>query len=240
MKELEDKSWFPESFRNYQTDFIGFACVKLNIYKKFSDYLSKLAFPGQTMTDLCSGSGEPAVSIFRRSGQFERLYLSDKFPNKNFPSGDPYMIYDQTPQDVLKMDFRAGTCYTMFNAFHHFSKQEKLELAEKLQASGSHTFLVEILEPRLICLIKVLLMSTLGCIVLTPFIRPFSFRRLIFTYIIPVNILTITFDGVVSVFKSKSIRYYRQLFSGPHFNVKVIRLHSFLNPLIMIEIFKNS
>jgi hypothetical protein len=80
MKELEDHSWFPPVLRNFQTEFIGFVVANFNVYDDFIQHLKSLSLPVQSMTDLCSGSGEPAISIFRKSICFSHLYLSDKFP----------------------------------------------------------------------------------------------------------------------------------------------------------------
>jgi hypothetical protein len=52
------------------------------------------------------------------------------------------------------------------------------------------------------------LASTLGVWFLCPMIRPFEWKRLIFTYILPLNVLTVLIDGYISVFKSKSSKDY--------------------------------
>ncbi|HYG53324.1 MAG TPA: hypothetical protein VD905_20640, partial [Flavobacteriales bacterium] len=74
--ELEDSPHFPHVLRNFQTEFIGHAVVLLGIYKPLIRYLQQLNIPEQEMTDLCSGSGEPAITIFSQSGRFTRLNLT--------------------------------------------------------------------------------------------------------------------------------------------------------------------
>ena len=134
------------------------------------------------------------------------------------------------------MEFKPGIYYTMFNAFHHFGDEEKLKIVKKIQESGSVAFFVEILEPDIICILKVLFTTTLGCFLLTPFITPFSLKRLFFTYLLPVNILTITLDGIVSVLKSRSVKQYQKLFINYGNAIEVFRLKSGLSPLIIIQI----
>jgi hypothetical protein len=73
-------------------------------------------------------------------------------------------------------------------------------------------------------------------LVLTPFIRPFSLKRMIFTYIIPINIITITFDGIVSVLKSRSVKQYQGLFANRGQAMNIFRLKNGLNRLIVIQI----
>lgn len=235
MKELEDLSWFPSVLRNYQTDFIGFVVARFNVYGVFIDHVKALLLPVQPMTDLCSGSGEPAISIFRKSDCFSHLLLTDKYPN-TLKFQDDKITYNMLRADVLEMEFRQGTCYTMFNAFHHFTDGDKTRIAHRIQATGSRAFFVEILQPNIVCLLKVFLATTIGSLLLTPFLHPFSLKRLFFTYILPVNILAITYDGIVSVFKSRSVMQYQELFAGTEDTVKVIKLTNGWHPLVVIHI----
>ena len=131
MKELEDYSWFPSVLRNFQTAFIGFVVARFRIYDGFIHHLQSLKSPVVPMFDLCSGSGEPAKSIFKKSACFSHLSLSDKYPDQNISNKDnPYPI---ETKDVLDMEFEKGTCYTMFNAFHHFSDTEKIKIVNKIK-----------------------------------------------------------------------------------------------------------
>jgi len=235
MKELEDFARFPAWLRNFQTEFIGFVVVRFHIYQDFINYISKLSLPRQPMTDLCSGSGEPAIHIFKKSDCFDQLILSDKFPNKIPQSGDK-ISYPPESTDVLEMEWQPNMCYTMFNAFHHFKDEDKLKIAEKILASGSRSYIVEILEPSIICFFKVLFITTAGTLLFTPFVQPSSFKRLFFTYIIPINILTIAYDGIVSVLKSRSPNEYKKLFTDFGDSIKIISLGGNINSLIVIEI----
>jgi hypothetical protein len=234
LKELEDHSWFPVSLRNFQTEFIGYVVSKFNIYNGFVKYLNKLSLPVQTMTDLCSGSGQPAIGIFTKSNCFNRLVLTDKYPNVLFTQ-DERITYDAKSIDVLQMVFKPNQCYTMFNAFHHFEDKDKLKIVQKIKESGSSAFFVEILEPRVDCLLKIFLTTTIGTIIFTPFLKPFSFKRLLFTYIIPINIFTIAMDGIISVFKARSLKHYQKLFTKID-DLKVVRLNNGLTPIILIQI----
>lgn len=235
MKELEDYERFPTLLRNFQTEFIGFLVVRFRIYKPFIHYLRSRNLPRQPMTDLCSGSGEPARYIFRKCKCFRNLILTDKFPNR-IVTRDTRIFYDPKPADVLQMEFEPNTCYTMFNSFHHFNEKEKLAIISKMREAGAHGYFVEILEPRITVLFKILMATTLGNLLLTPLIRPFSFKRLFFTYIIPVNLLTISYDGIVSVFKSYTVKQYQRLFKYHSDVIKVFKVKAKLSSLVIIKI----
>jgi hypothetical protein len=235
VKELEDYPWFPPLLRNFQTEFIGFLVARFNAYGAFINYLNSLSIPEKQMVDLCSGSGEPAISIFQKTNSFNRLILTDKYPN---PSSYPGKNITYLPgnMDVLEMKFEPGTCYTMFNSFHHFDTRNKLKIIYRMQNRKARGFFVEILQPTVGCFLKILLLTTLGTILFTPFVRPFSFKRLFFTYIIPVNVLTITYDGIVSVFKSCTVSTYRKLFAGYGDSVKVFKLGKGFRSLVVIQV----
>jgi len=235
LKELEDYEWFPKLWRRYQTDYIGFVVAKFLIYKAFISYISTKENLSEKMFDLCSGSGEPAISIFQKSGVFKHLTLSDKFPQP-MESKAHNIIYLNTSHDVLHDTFESGKTYTMFNAIHHFSDVQKTEMIRHLTESGSRAYIVEILQPGIICFFKVFFATTIGTLILTPFIRPFSSKRLFFTYILPINILTITFDGLVSVCKSRTVKQYQQLFQPMKDKTNVFKLKNGFSPLVVIEV----
>ena len=223
MKELEDYAWFPVMFRRFQMDFIGYVVTTFNFYDVFIQHLQKKENTSMPMFDLCSGSGEPAITIFKKSSSFTSLTLSDKFPS--------------TPAihqlDVLNMTFEKGQCYTMFNALHHFTDEEKISILANIKASGAKAYFVEILEPSILFLLKVCGLTLVLNLFITPFIRPFSLSRLFFTYIIPINLISITYDGVVSVLKSRSLKQYQQILPA---GIEVYHLKKRLSSLVVIEV----
>lgn len=235
MKELEDQYWFPALLRNYQTEFIGSVVVLLRVYAPLTRRLRQRLGASVHMVDLCSGSGEPAITIHRECGTFSSLTLTDKFPGRP-QAPDAAWSYVLEPVDALDLEPERGTCYTMFNALHHFSDQDKLRIIRRLRDNGSEACFVELLEPTFLCALKVVLMGTMGTLLFAPFVRPFSLGRLFFTYIVPVNVVTITYDGVVSVLRARSAKQYAALFSGENGAVRVTRLAGRILPLTLITL----
>lgn len=225
MKELEDYSWFPATLRKFQTDYIGFVVSKFDIYESFIEHLNKQNVKSKIQFDLCSGSAEPASTIFKSSSCFNKLILSDKYPS--YPNIEKL--------DVLETQYSSEYTYTMFNAFHHFDDQEKLNIVEKIKNANTKAYFVEILEPSLFFILKVLFATIVGTILISPFIKPFSVKRLFFTYIIPLNIINISYDGIISVLKSRSLKQYERLFQNDE-QVKIFRLKKDIRSLIVISI----
>lgn len=225
MRELEDYPWFPTTLRKFQTDYIGFVVAKFNIYDGFVNYLKNQNIKSKVHFDLCSGSGEPAISIFNAVNIFDKLILSDKYPSyKNIEK-----------LDVLEANFSEEHTYTMFNAFHHFNDTEKINIVQKIKQANAKAYFVEILEPTVLYIFKVLFATIIGTLLLSPFIKPFSLKRLFFTYIIPINIINISYDGILSVLKSRSKTQLEKLFLNDH-QVKIIRIKKDIRILLIIAI----
>ncbi len=235
MKELEDFEWFPPILRQYQTDFIGFVVAKFNVYSPFIDYVKASTTASSTMVDWCAGSGEPAISIFQKAGIFKQLELTDKFPSK-YNGEAKNIIYNMDSVDVLETLIIENTTYTMFNAFHHFETSDQIEIVKRLKENSANAYMVEILAPHFLFYFKILFTTTIGTLMLTPFLKPFSLKRLFFTYIFPINIFTITYDGLVSVYKSKSVKQYQKQFDGILAPSAVFELKKGLFKLVVIQV----
>jgi hypothetical protein len=192
IKELEDYSWFPSILRRFQLDYIGFVVRFFHLYKPLVPILKNSLEHKTNWVDLCSGSGEPALYLSKLLNKPINLVLSDKFPTRE----DIQLV------DILEMNFEEINCYTIFNAFHHFSTEEKNLVLSRLINSNCNFIIVELINGSLLNYIQVFINSILGQLIFTIFIKPFSLLRLFFTYVLPVNLFTVTFDGMISVAKS--------------------------------------
>jgi hypothetical protein len=88
---------------------------------------------------------------------------------------------------------------TFFNAFHHFTAEQQLAIVRTLAGRG--VFVFEVLQPNAFVFLKILFTTTIGQLLLTPFVRPFRWSRLFFTYVLPINLVTVPWDGLVSVLR---------------------------------------
>jgi hypothetical protein len=203
--ELEDKKWFPNYLREMQVNYIGWLVEQFKIYAPIKNVLFEVLGSNKlTICDLASGNGGP-IQYLVDSQQFstKQFVLTDKFPNASatFPENVSYIkeSFDVLTDEPIEADF-----YTIFNAFHHFNKEEKEKIIHQYKTKG--IMIVEILEPTVFQFFKILITTTVGQLLLTPFITPFKWKQLFFTYLIPINIFTITWDGLVSVLKSTYLK----------------------------------
>ena len=130
------------------------------------------------------------------------LLLTDLFPG--FPNAFPpnVSIFPQ-PYPACDAFPELPGFKSLFNAYHHFDESAKIALINKHGSQG--LFVVEILQPTPFVFLKILLTTTVGQLLLAPFVRPFSWKRLALTYLFPINLLTITFDGLMSVIRVDSL-----------------------------------
>jgi hypothetical protein len=208
MKELEDFAWFPNRLRRWQMDFIGSLALWLRLYRPLVPVAQQLLrqTKGNRITDCCSGSGIPAIYLHRQLPPGTVTLLSDKFPQPF--AGTDGVAYQAGSCDLLQLQPVAGQLYTLYNAFHHFTTAEQLGLLQRFARSGAPCLIAEILEPGPFNLIKILFATTVGQVLAAPFVRPFDWMRLACTWLLPINLVTVTYDGLVSVLKSKTARQY--------------------------------
>jgi hypothetical protein len=200
--ELEDLSGFPEVLRRQQVEFIGWLVDRFGIYAPVVPLLSGvlLRTGNAQITDLGSGSGGPIHYLARQPGlSHVDFLLTDRFPTRT-GTAVKHVEWHPEPVDALSPKAPGTGLLTLFNAFHHFTPEQQQQLVHAHASRGLLVF--EILQPNVITFLKILFTTTIGQLLLAPFVRPFRWERLLFTYILPINLITIPWDGLVSVLRS--------------------------------------
>lgn len=203
IRELEDYPWFPQVLRKMQMDYIGWLVAAFRVYEPIVPLLAEqLACDDRHhIIDLCSGSGMPIHSIAAHLETSASVTCTDLYPRSGQVALDVLHLQASDIEGVV----------TMFNAFHHFSSEDQVNILSTIAAHDTPCIIVELLQPSLVVLLKVIITTTIGQLLLAPFVRPWSWWRLVCTYLLPVNLLTVTYDGIVSVLKSKTEAAYQNL-----------------------------
>jgi len=212
--ELEDLPWFPPAIRDLATDYLHFMERRFDLHRPVVALLRR-ALEQSTLArvvDLCSGGGGPVLALYEdllADGVVVQFTLTDKYPNlKAFrrlaglhPSGIDYVpdSVDATEVPRELIGFR-----TMFNSFHHFGPAAGLDVLRCAVEARQPIGVFEIPERSLATMIP-LLFTPLYVAVATPFIRPFQWRRLLWTYALPLVPLTCWWDGLVSQFRASTV-----------------------------------
>ncbi|MGG9960754.1 hypothetical protein [Ferruginibacter sp. SUN106] len=239
IKELEDYNWFPKTLRRWQLEFVGSVSVWTKLYQPLSPVLDEMIVQNNitALQDLCSGSGIPAIYMHQHLKEKIPMLLTDQYPDTDFKN-KPAVEYSLQPVDVLKMQPVENTVYTMCNAFHHFSAVQQKELLQKMAANKAPVVVAEILEPGLLNIIKIIFTTIIIQLFTAPFVQPFSLLRLLFTYIIPVNLFTVTYDGIISVLKSKTAAEYKEIvknISTQSYHITVHTVNNWKGNLVYIK-----
>jgi hypothetical protein len=99
----------------------------------------------------------------------------------------------------------------MFNAFHHFSPPAAIDVLRDAVRARESIGIFEIPDRRWGTLLSLLLLTPVMVAVTTPFIRPFCWRRLLWTYVLPLVPLTCWWDGIVSQLRAYSVSELQSL-----------------------------
>lgn len=202
LPELEDSPHFPPVLRRLQVEFIGWLVRFFRVYAPLVEQLKQYAMrlPGNSLVELGAGSGQVLMPYIKNLDPL-KLVLSDKFPESLPPDNSNYLVIRESV-DALQ-EFDASGMRVFFNAFHHFNNAEQIQIAQIHAPHG--LCIAEILQPSLFDFLKILITTTVGTLLFTPFVRPFRLTRILFTYLIPVGLISICWDGLVSVLKTDRV-----------------------------------
>ena len=236
LKELEDYSWFPPVLRKMQLEYVGWISASLAVYRPLGKIME--GFPSNQWIDLASGSGWPALYLKKKATDPIFFRLTDWYPNSASKEVLKHMEYDPQPLNLLDFQPEAGQQYSMFNAFHHFTTQEQKQIITKMKEAKAGFIIAEVLEPSLLSFIQV----TLAALLVQPLsawaIRPFSFLRIATTYLVPIQLATVAWDGWLSVLKSKTLAQYQDLVRGissSEYVIQVARIPQLRGNLIVLS-----
>ncbi len=206
--ELEDQPWFPAGIRGLMTDFLDFfANLTEWPYEAFVPRLRRAmeAAGSRQIVDLCSGSAGPAVTISRMLKEHEgygvTVRLSDLYPNLErfqvLHSENGSLVYVEEPVDARHVPASLEGFRLIVNGFHHFREEEARGILADAAAKRLGIAVLEFVGRSVPAFVGVLTVP-LTVWALTPFIRPFRWRRLLWTYLVPLVPLFSLWDGVVS------------------------------------------
>ncbi|HLO90841.1 MAG TPA: hypothetical protein VK172_06710 [Lentimicrobium sp.] len=234
LSEIEDLSWLPHWLRRYLTDYLQFIFRHFNLYAPVTSFLHDILIQTRQkqLVDLCSGSGGPLLQIrkdyFRKYGSVPSILLTDKYPNTVLNKLlAPGIMYNPDPVDAKSIPENLKGVRTMFSSLHHFSLPELAQILKDAVAKKQPVAFFDSGDKNIFFIIGIIIIHPILLILLTPFIKPFSFGRLIFTYIFPLVIIGAVWDGVVSIIHLHSFSSLKNLIDNHELNKfqwKIIKL----------------
>lgn len=223
--EFEDLAWFPASLRNMMTEYLQHAA---GLVPGFPRYVAERVRPALEATgcaaivDLGSGSGGVVPGLARAledGGSGVRVTLTDRYPNHEALArlrdrSGGRLDFEPGPVDARAVPEHLRGLRTMFLSLHHFRPSDARAILADAARAGQPIAAFEATERRAATLALFAASVPILVLALTPWIRPFRWSRLVFTYLVPVLPLLILWDGVVSHLRTYSEGELRELVGG--------------------------
>jgi hypothetical protein len=155
------------------------------------------------------------------------VVFTDRFPNASLQAicrtNPEHLAIENQSVDATRVPPELDGFRTLFSAFHHFEPGAARSILKDAADRNAGIGVFELSERSLRGVLSMLLMP-LGVLVFTPQIRPFSWRRLFLTYVIPAVPFFILWDGLVSSLRTYSPDELSELARGldsEHYRVEI-------------------
>ncbi len=211
--EFEDFYWFPSFLRNYMTDYLQYVSNKAKVYSPISDLLvGKLKASNTThILDLASGGGGGLLwlnSEIKKQIPELTVTLTDYYPNikafEETKSRASNFSYHTESVDARNVPAKLKGFRTQFLSLHHFRPTDAKSILQNAIDSNTAIGIFEAQDRTLPSFVGMLLSPISVCLT-TPFIRPFKFGRIFFTYVLPIIPILVLWDGIVSCLRTYSV-----------------------------------
>jgi len=186
------------------TDYLRFVEGQFGLHRHVMEPLERVLerSGAEGVVDLCSGAGGPLQPIaeqWKREGRSIPILLTDLYPHPEAAMGS--FEYRADPVDATDPSGLPAGLRTLFSGFHHFRPAEAKKVLGAAVREGQPIAVFEVAD-RTIPAILPLVLVPIFVLLMTPFIRPFRWTRLLWTYLIPVLPVAILWDGVVSYLRA--------------------------------------
>jgi hypothetical protein len=225
--ELEDQPWFPRVLRDAGTAYLEFAARVAGHSAALAPKLEQaLARAGEKrIVDLCSGGAGPiaeVVDVLAARGTEVHALLTDFYPNEGSLArvaarSAGRIDWEREPVDATHVPRRLAGLRTIFNAFHHFRPELARSIVADAAESGRSIAIFEMVGRDPIPMLGILFAPLTFALAL-PFLRPFRWLWIPFTYLLPILPLFVLWDGIVSCLRVYSPRELQGLVDSlePH------------------------
>jgi hypothetical protein len=222
--EFTDLSWYPNTLRHIQTDYLQFVATLGTGHKSLVPLFKQALQSAKTneIVDLCSGGTGPWIHLaeqLEQAGLSINITLTDKYPNpesiqKWSATSQQRIKYLAEPIDAMNVPESLTGMRTLFEGFHHFKPdQAKSILQDAVKKRAAIGIFEASLKPPfgIVLLLLSPLITIVSYIFMTPFIKPRTCTRFFWTYLIPVVPLVTTWDGIVSLLRTYSLQELKEL-----------------------------
>jgi hypothetical protein len=221
--ELEDQSWFPAVIRDLATDYLQFIQTSVRLDRAMAPLVRGVmdATGERRIIDLCSGGSGPLLSLvtdLAEAGLDDvKATMTDLFPNvpafaEIAAASRGRIDFERESVDARRVPPRLAGLRTIFNGFHHFRPADARAVLHAAAAARQPIAIFEVSERSLRTLPVIL--TPLFVWIATPFMRPFKWRRMFWTYVVPMVPFTCLWDGIVSQLRAYTVEELHAMTAG--------------------------
>jgi len=219
--EIEDQAWCPATIRDLVTDYLHFVQTATSLHRTITPLIQEaLKASGTTrIVDLCSGGSGPLPAVIadlNQAGTNATATLTDLFPNvlafqriANASNGT--IGYVDAPVDARAVPRELTGLRTLFNGFHHFKPEDARAILLDAAEAGQPIAIFEASRRTVKTILPAIVLFPFFVWIATPFMRPFLWKRLLFTYPLPCVPLICLWDAVVSQLRAYTPEELRDL-----------------------------
>ena len=230
--EFEDYKWFPSWLRTCMTNLIMVLHKMMGISEVLSYLVARVLKEKELskIVDLGSGSGGAMPEVLKALHKIDglnqvELVMTDLYPNKDvvkkFNNEEEDKIsYLESPVDATDLHSVPYGLKTMINSFHHMPPKAARQLLESATKNGQPILIYEMAENNIPTLVWALFLPIalpflmLMTLFMTPFVKPLTWRQLVFTYLIPIIPICYAWDGQASMPRMYSFKDLDELLDG--------------------------
>lgn len=225
--EFEDLSWFPDFFRVPMTNYLVALHRKFNTAPIIAKELKELLKDTQSnkVIDLCSGGGGPMELVHQELvANLElrnvEIQLSDLYPNTNaaqrINAKKGAISYKTEKVDASDVNTTNEFVRTMICSLHHMPPKIAKKILKDAQDKKQAMLVFELSDnsvpPIWLWWISIPI-GFLMTLFFTFFVRPMTWKQVVFTYLIPILPLAIAWDGAVSNARTYTKADFEELIS---------------------------
>jgi hypothetical protein len=234
--EIADMAWCPRGIRQGVADYCRFLVEASGFFNGIAPLLAEtLRRTGaRQVLDLGSGAAGPWLGLqprLRELGIDLPVCLSDYYPDlaafeRARRLSNQAITYRAETVDATQVPAELSGFRTMFQAFHHLRPEQARAMLADAVAKGAGIGVFESGSRGVLTLLGQL-GTPLRVLILAPFIRPFRWSRLFWTYLVPALPLVLLFDVIVSCLRIYSCPELRELTAGLdryHWDIGTVRV----------------
>jgi hypothetical protein len=235
--EIADQPWCPKIIRRAITEFLATVTQLTKVYQPTAQILADLLGKTKenTLLVIGAGSGGGIMDILDDLPSDTKIILTDILPDSEFKTDHSRVQYRQEPVDAFNLPKTLPGIWVMFTCFHHFPPAAAKRILGAAVATQRPIAIFEC-APRSISSMLLTPLVPLSIWLLTPFVRPFRWSRLLLTYIVPIYPIIFFWDALVSNLRTYGLEEMKELtasFPGYEWDIRYLKGQTLDLPMLV-------